>query len=67
MILIGKKHVVWIENNQIQYIEQMVMDFHNAMRPEDYKNLQLTNRNLWKNQLTVGGFFKTLFNTKQQL
>ncbi|MGV6828225.1 MAG: exostosin domain-containing protein [Flavobacteriales bacterium] len=58
-----KKHVVWIEENEIEQLEQKVLAFHQQFSPKAFKNLQESNRKLWKEQLTLGGFFKTEFIT----
>jgi len=53
-----KKHVVWIEENEIGNIEEKIVQFHEKLNPDSFKNLQLQNRKLWEEQLTLGGFFK---------
>ncbi len=53
-----KKHVVWIEENEIPFIEEKVLDFHNNCTPEKLKEIQYSNPKLWEEKLTLGGFFK---------
>ncbi len=54
-----KKHVVWVEENEIKDIEKIVLHFHNSHTFEELKKIQQSNRKLWEEQLTLGGFFKT--------
>jgi len=53
-----KKHVVWVEENEINQIEEKITDFHNKLNPESFIRLQESNRKLWEEKLTLGGFFK---------
>lgn len=52
-----EKHVVWVEENELDQLEKKVLDFHQQFTPSKFKNLQESNRKLWKEQLTLGGFF----------
>ena len=54
-----KKHVVWVEENEIKDIEKIILQFHNSHTLEELKKIQQSNRKLWEEQLTLGGFFKT--------
>ena len=56
-----KKHVVWVEEKEIPIINKKIVDFHNSLSIKDFKELQLANRTLWLESLTLGGFFKTFF------
>ena len=53
-----KKHTVWVEYNERGQVVQKVNDFHNSLSEDDFIDLQHTNRNLWKEKLTMGGFFR---------
>ena len=53
-----KKDTVWVEYNERGQVVQKVKDFHNSLSEDDFIDLQHTNRNLWKEKLTMGGFFK---------
>lgn len=53
-----KKHVVWIEWEQRANIAQMVSDFHSKLSDTEFKELQLSNRKLWKETLSIDGIFK---------
>ncbi len=54
-----KKHVVWIEEDEIDTIENSILHFHTTHSPEEIKKTQQSNRSLWKEKLTLGGFFKS--------
>jgi len=55
-----KKHVVWVEENELDRIEKHILNFHNSLSPDKIKKIQQSNRKLWKEQLTLGGFFKNI-------
>lgn len=50
-----KQHVVWIEWKDRKEIAQIVNDFHTAISQEAFLQLQLNNRKLWKETLSVKG------------
>lgn len=54
-----KKHVVWLETNQINDLEKHISSFHESHTPETFKALQLANRKLWENKLQSSNFFTT--------
>ena len=56
-----KEHVVWVEYRERHRVAQKVTEFHQALSETDFIALQQANRNLWKDYLTLGGFFKTFF------
>lgn len=58
-----RTHVVWVEYGERHRVAQKVTEFHQALSETDFIALQHANRNLWKEQLTTGGFFKSFFNT----
>ena len=51
-----KKHVVWIEEKEIENIGDIVNDFHNSIDPDDFRQLQINNRQLWLDFLSFSGF-----------
>lgn len=53
-----KKHIVWVEYNERNDVAKKVKEFHEALSKEDFIDLQHANRNLWKEKLTLAGFFK---------
>jgi hypothetical protein len=48
-----KKHVVWVEPNHIRDIEKKITAFHQAHNAASYKALQLSNRKLWQDKLSL--------------
>jgi hypothetical protein len=50
-----KKHVVWVEWKDRKKVAQIVSDFHKHLSNEDFIQLQLDNRKLWKERLSVKG------------
>lgn len=57
-----KKHVVWVDYKNRNQVTQKVIEFHEALSKKDFIDLQLANRILWEEKLTMGGFFKILIN-----
>lgn len=55
-----KKHMVWVEQDEIPYIGEKILDFHHSLSNEEFKTLQIECRNFWKNYLTFNGFFYRL-------
>lgn len=58
-IIDWKKHVVWVEYADRLKVAEKVADFHHALSETDFKELQLSNRKLWEDRLTLRGFFKS--------
>lgn len=54
-----KKHMVWVAFDERAQIAEKVIAFHSRLSPEGFKDLQQQNRALWKERLTLGGFFKS--------
>ena len=57
-----RKHIVRVEYKERHQVAQKVKRFHESLSTEDFIDLQLANRNLWKEKLTMGGFFKKKLN-----
>ena len=53
-----KKQVVWVEFKDRHQVAQKLKEFHEALSKNDFIDLQLANRILWQEKLTMGGFFK---------
>ena len=53
-----KKHVVWVEYKDRSLVAEKVAEFHNSLSEKDFIDLQLSNRKLWEEHLTLHGFFK---------
>ena len=56
-----KKQVVWVEYKDRHQVAQKVNQFHKVISKQDFIDLQYANRELWKDKLTLGGFFHSLF------
>lgn len=57
-----RKHVVWIEWNERKDIAQLVADFHNRLSDDEFVHLQINNRKLWKETLSVAGILEMISN-----
>lgn len=57
-----KKHVVWVEYKDRHLIGEKVADFHSSLSSATFENLQLANRRLWEEKLTLKGFFDHFLN-----
>jgi hypothetical protein len=60
-----KKHVVWIEWENRKNIVKIVTDFYNEISAEDFITLQLENRKLWKESLSVNNMLLLISGTKK--
>jgi hypothetical protein len=52
-----KDHVVWVDYRDRNLVAQKVANFHHSLDKEAFENLQQSNRRLWEEKLTLGGFF----------
>jgi hypothetical protein len=57
-----RKHVVWVEWNNRKNIAQIVTDFHTQLSFEEFVHLQVQNRKLWKEILSVKGMLELISN-----
>lgn len=57
-----KQHVVWVEWKDRKNIAQIVSDFHQQLSDEDFIQMQLNNRKLWKETLSVKGILEMISN-----
>ncbi|MGI4022337.1 MAG: exostosin domain-containing protein [Janthinobacterium lividum] len=60
-IIDWKKYCVWVEESEINQIPKKVLEFHNKLSSEEFKNLQTEIRNIWLKYFTPEGFFKNLY------
>ena len=58
-----KKQVVWVDYKDLNRVGEKVAAFHESLSAQQFEDLLAENRALWKEKLTLGGFFKTYFNT----
>ncbi len=57
-----KEHVVWVEWTERHEIIKKVINFHQALSPDEFVNLQFRNRQLWKERLSIEGMINELKN-----
>lgn len=57
-----RRHVVWVEEEDIGRIGDCVLDFHHNMSDKHYKSLQSENRKLWLEKLNLGVFYNLTLN-----
>ena len=57
-----KKHLVWVEWEDRKRIAEIVSGFHHSITSDDFKAMQLANRELWKNELSVAGCLNYIAN-----
>lgn len=50
-----KRHVVWIDWKDRKQITTLVKEFHHSLSNEAFEDIQVRNRHLWKNTLSIGG------------
>jgi hypothetical protein len=55
-----KKHVVWVEEEEINSVGEILKQFHARLTPEGFEQMQLQNRQLWENYLSPWAFFKKI-------
>jgi hypothetical protein len=51
------KHVVWVEEDRIPFIAELVSDFHHHLSAEQFEELQASNRRLWEGWLRPETYF----------
>ena len=56
-----KQHCVWIDRSEIPFIAEKVADFHAALSPDDFIDLQRGNRELWEERLSTEGFYSHFY------
>jgi len=52
-----KRYCVWVDQSEIPYIAEKVLEFHNKLSPQDFIDLQHECRKLWEEWLSPEGFF----------
>jgi hypothetical protein len=57
-----KNHVVWIEWKDRKSIAQIVADFHANLSTDEFVHLQINNRKLWKETLSIEGMLEMISN-----
>lgn len=57
-----RKHVVWIDWSERKNIAELVADFHSSLSDDEFVHLQINNRKLWKETLSVAGILEMISN-----
>jgi hypothetical protein len=52
-----KQFCVWIDRSEVSRIAEKVNEFHHKLSPQDFRDLQVTCRQLWETWLSPEGFF----------
>ena len=57
-----KKHTVWVEEKDMKYMPQILADFHHQIHPDDFKQMQLNNRQIWLDYQHQLGLVESVYN-----
>jgi hypothetical protein len=60
-IIDWKQYCVWIEEDEIDQIDQKVREFHDRLSPQEFIDLQKKCRQLWEEYLSPHGFFANFY------
>ncbi len=52
-----KDYMVWVEESELPFINQKILDFHNSLNQKKFTELQHACRELWETYLTKDGFY----------
>lgn len=55
-----KDYFLWVEQNELPFLSEKILDFHNSLSDKQFKELQVACRYLWEKYLTRIGFFSYL-------
>jgi len=56
-----KNHTVWVDWKDRKNIAQIVANFHEKLTEKDFINLQLANRKLWKETLSINNMLQMIY------
>lgn len=54
-------HCVWVDHKDVNNIGEIVTSHYQSLTPEGYRNLQVNNRKVWEEMLTLEKYFHHLF------
>jgi hypothetical protein len=60
-IINWKEFSIWVEEKDIDRIDEIVADFHKNISETDFIAMQLKGRKVWEEYLTPEGFFKNIY------
>ncbi len=52
-----KRHCIWVDESEVDRIDEVVAQFHADLHPDDYRQLQLDNRQLWLDALSPAAIY----------
>ncbi|MCC6176359.1 MAG: exostosin family protein [Chloroflexi bacterium] len=55
-----KRYTVWVDGKDVDRVDEIVADFHADLSPDDFAEMQLRCRDVWKSMLSPEGFFGRL-------
>ena len=55
-----KKHVVWIEKNELKFLEKSILDFHKKFDKNSFNKYLENNRRFWLEKMTMKTYFKCI-------
>jgi hypothetical protein len=53
-----REHCVWVEESEIDYAGEILMNFHSRLSRRQFRQLQISNRRLWERKLSPLAFYK---------
>jgi hypothetical protein len=53
-----RQHCVWVEENEIDRMGEILLEFHAKLTAEQFRAIQTSNRRLWEEKLSPLGFYK---------
>ena len=56
-----KKFMVWVDSDKLEDLENIILEFHQKLAPEEFERLQLSIRKLYENWISPLGFFRNLW------
>lgn len=56
-----KTFSVWVEEKDMHRLPEILMDFHSALSPDDFMEMQTKCRHIWCEWLSPDGFYKNLY------
>jgi len=56
-----KKFTVWVDASDLSKVAERVAAFHEALSPDDFRELQISCRKLWEDWLCPEGFFANFY------
>jgi hypothetical protein len=57
-----RDHLVWVEEKDMGHIGDVILEFHRQLSPDNFRSLQENNRQIRKEFLRIGGYFRKLLN-----